>query len=530
MMRIVFVLFLLSLAAKLYWFGSLPSSLAIELTAAQRMLLGERPFSDFYFDDSPLSIIVRLPVCLLTRLFFFAPPPANLNMAQMVVSLLAYFASLLFSTAIYIRARRGSFDKTTFLTVLSGYILGETALVYLNGSLQHLLCLALSPYLTTVFLRLYGGESRRRDTISSALLAAFALSLSFHFLPIGVLLLVLEASLSGSFKRTFISARAGLLLFLPPLILAASALCFDYNELFDWILPLRHSQYLIEPSALYGFGRSPDLRTFVYCFCAIAVTALGLTGGRRLFYPALALSFVGFSMYLFSIYGLSEELVLCLWSSAVMLAFLAAGLAKLIYVKSGAAYGLPSRASKLRLLGLASVSALSLFLASGVWLQYDPKLLQSPEFAGNLPELRDHLRENRAKPVLFLSGKPSPGPALVLAVGRQPAGYFISSEALGSVANLKVRHCDGRWLNREKDWLLDLEKVLLQRLHDDIARTERLSVFIEGGEMHDLIEQGAVKDLLVEMQPIQPNCRYYAIPSGPSEYADRNYDFSQYEK
>lgn len=530
MVRVVLLLFFVSLAVKLYWYGSLPASLACDFVCAQRLTLGEKPYVDFYFDDSPLSIIARLPLCFLQGLLGFVGAGDSLSLSVLILTVLAYLASLYFSVFIYNGADKGRLDKAAFLTLLSGYMLGEIAVSFLAGSRQHLLCLSLSPYLTVLVLRLYGGEARRGDNIFSALLLSLGLGLSYYFLPIAPVLLALEVALAKERGRYF-GQRALLLVLMPVLILLGLAALFDTRELFAWILPLKHSQYLVEPAALYGVGRSPDLRVFFYCLTATVLTAFGLTNARKLLYPALALCFCGLSLYLFSVYGLSEQIVLALWSCALLAAMIFAGLAKFIYVKGGAAFGLPQLGRKLAVVGQILTLVLATFLGSGAWLMSGSRLLESPEFRRNLPELRERLKEcDASRPVLFLSGRPSPGPALILSCGRLVGGYFISSEPLGTLANLLHRNCDGRWLNKDKDWLADLKKTLLTRLQREIETSPNLTIFIEGGDIYELIKRDSVKDCINKLREVKPNCRYYALPEGASEYADWNYDFFEYVK
>jgi len=84
------LVFVVSLIYRGLYFMELNGSICYEMEAATRMLAGQMPYQNFYFDQPLLIVLLRMPAVILAQ--FIATCSAMLNHSQAALPVVPFWA------------------------------------------------------------------------------------------------------------------------------------------------------------------------------------------------------------------------------------------------------------------------------------------------------------------------------------------------------------------------------------------------------------------------------------------------------
>ena len=135
--------FALSVVVRAFFLGDLAGSICYEIEAANRMLHGQVPFRDFYF-DAPLTLaFLRMPVVLLAQLLSGHASAAVLPFKAIALASfveVSLLATLSFALCAYIvvRCKLDNGRQMQLWFALIGFAVANFAMGYSYGCAQHI--------------------------------------------------------------------------------------------------------------------------------------------------------------------------------------------------------------------------------------------------------------------------------------------------------------------------------------------------------------------------------------------------------
>ncbi|MDP3510963.1 MAG: hypothetical protein Q8T09_23560 [Candidatus Melainabacteria bacterium] len=566
--RILFValaalaVFAAGIAYRAIFYRDLAGTICYEMEAARRILQGQVPFRDFYF-DLPLTLVVfRMPAICLAQLASAhtggALLPADL---QTGLPLVFPFASLALGSFIEVSALALlSFALCIYIVSLTkldqrcqlqlwflliGFGLANFAMGYSYGSAQHIFALLLSPYL---FLRLTAWSSfsvnaaRPWLRFGCGLLAGFGASFDVWFILVPLAIETVEflsRRLGGKANR-FAYELLGLII----------SFCISWSyllrldpaalrELVDWIIPLKITSYYLDQIAYFGLGSTPDRRDVIYFCAAAAILSFGIVNRVALLRPIFTLMMAGFVLYQIGMSGLSTDILLVVWASCMSFALQFCYLLESSFFSRicrrypRLSYRRLPKVQIFALVALCSISLLSLATAEILQRRENVTVLTGPNAIDpTYLELTDAFAKfsQSGESIMILNGRLLPGFPLYALVERPIAGYFISTEAFSSLANIESHDLKDDVLGKPFGWIAATKKKMFDRLRCDIAKSQPGVIVVEGGQTFDGLEKANVIAQILANYTSQGEARYHSRCIGAKEFADWNYRYNVYER
>ncbi len=545
--------FALSIVVRAFFLDDLAGSICYEIEAANRMLHGQVPFRDFYF-DAPLTLVfLRMPAVLLAQLLSAhssaAVLPFNaIALASFVeVSLLA---TLSFALCIYIivTSRLEQRRQMQLWFALIGFSIANFAMGFSYGCAQHIFSLLLSPYF---FLRLTAwlspGVSLSKTSnhwpgFFAGILAGFAASLDplFIIVPITIeaaefLSLRLLGKANSVADEFFWLLISFLLSWSYLLQLNQAAL----KELFDWIIPLKITSYYLDQIAYFGLGATPDRRDVIYACTAAAIVSFGIVNRLPSLRPIMALMMAGFVLYQMGMSGLSSDILLVIWATCMCFSV------QFLYLLESSFFSSISRRyPKLSYSRLPRVQSVSLAVACSIAILtlISLEIMQRRDNVNCLTgpnaidptyiELADVFPKycQPGDSIMILNGRLLPGFPLYTLAEKPIAGYFISTEAFSSLANIEAHNLADHMVGKPFGWIAATKKMMFDRLRSDIDRNRPGVIVVEGGQTFDGLEKAGIIGRILAEYECQGEARYHSRCVGAKEFADWNYRYNVYER
>ncbi|CAN5398234.1 hypothetical protein BH11CYA1_BH11CYA1_04100 [soil metagenome] len=547
----------------------LSGAVCYEIEAAHRMLQGQIPFRDFYF-DLPLTLpLLRMPTVWLAQLLTTGShlSAAVLSFKAMAIASfieVSLIAVLSFALCIHIvvASKRDDNSQRLLWFALLGFAFGNFAMGYSYGCAQHIFALLLSPYL---FLRLSAwlqtglvktSDAEIVDTESGAdskigsvwlrifcgLLAGFAASFDplFIFVPITIEALeFLSRRLDGK-ANTFADEFFWLLMF--SLLSWSYLLVLDkvaMAELVDWIIPLKYTSYYLEQMAYFGLGATPDRRDVIYLCTIAAIIAFGIVNRLSFLRPIIALMMAGFVLYQMGMSGLSSDILLAIWATCMAFSVEICYLFdSSFFVNLSRRYPKLSyrRANKARAVGLIALCAVAVISLAAleviqrhdnltVWygpMAIDPTYL---ELADSFPKYCCS-----GDSIMIINGRLLPNFPLYSMTEKPIAGYFISTEPFSSLANIEAHNLADHMVGKPFGWIVATKKKIFDRLRSDIDKEKPGVIAVEGGQTFEGLEKSGIIGRILVDYTGHGEARYHSRCVGAKEFADWNYRYNIYER
>lgn len=560
-------LMVVGVVVRLFFNRELDGTVCYEVEAARRLLAGQQAYSDFYFDQTLALAYWRVLTVELAGFLsmsksgmvasYFALSQASFivtsALALLSFLLTMFVVALAPERARFACAKAGQYTRLrNFLlpASLCGFALANMAMAFVYGSCEHVFMLLFTPYLFIRLVAFAGGGTPFNLRLLAGLMAGLGLALNPLFLPLPVLLELIEllANLtqSGAPEKKLVCSVESIALIAALAAASAPMFCLGEaakGELLGWILPLKLVSFHLEQMAVFGLGASPDRRDIIY-YCSFAlIFSFGLLDRAAVLRPLAVLILWGFTIYLISMTGLSTTLIIMVWgiilSFAVHVAlFIDSGLVRNGFRRSctmilGWTLGRTQLAGVR--LGAAATLALALTAGSAIFLVeslqrkdcfsaiYGPYALD-PDFVDLKTVIEEHARPGDY--VLIFNGRHHPGFPLYAICGVRPVGYFISSEPFGILFNMQDVKMDTRAAGLPFDFANITATRLIKRLKRDMMYTPRL-LLVEGGQTYEHLKASEFKTILDDYT-MEGEGRYRSRCSGAREYADWNYRYNIY--
>ena len=545
--------FALSIIVRAFFLGDLAGSICYEIEAANRMLHGQVPFRDFYF-DAPLTLVfLRMPAVLLAQLLSAHSSSAVLPFNAIAIASfveVSLLATLSFAFCIYIivTSRLDQRRQMQLWFALIGFAIANFAMGYSYGCAQHVFCLLLSPYF---FLRLTAwflpGTSLSKTSnhwpgFFAGILAGFAASLDPLFIIVPITIEAAEF-LSRRLLGKANSVADELFWLLISFLLSWSYLLqlnqAALKELFDWIIPLKITSYYLDQIAYFGLGATPDRRDVIYVCTVAAIVSFGIVNRLPLLRPIMALMMAGFVLYQMGMSGLSSDILLVIW--AICMCF---SVQFLYLLESSFFSSIARRYPKLSYSRLPKVQLVSLAVACSltVLVLISLEIIQRREGVTCLTgpnaidptylELADAFPKfcQPGDSIMIINGRLLPGFPLYTLAEKPIAGYFISTEAFSSLANIEAHNLADHMVDKPFGWIAATKKKMFDRLASDIDKNRPGVIVVEGGQTFDGLEKTGIIGRILAQYTCQGEARYHSRCAGAKEFADWNYRYNVYER
>lgn len=517
---------------------------ANQIIAARLVAGGKVIFSDFYFDDLPGFIFLRLwqthladffrtlslPACPLwggdavgtAASYFGAFPSAHADV-------LAQFLFLLFfQTGILVFICRFANLPLMFFAVLFSLL----SFPFQYASAQHYLLLSLLPLIFLLTSKNLDNSLSPLALYVAVMLAALVSSLSIWFLPLPLILIL------GAFLQSPLELKQKWLQFVPlialSLLVQGLAVYWQWQGLGadgrqvvgDWIWTFRRSTLFMEDMTVFGYESSVDRRDLVYLFALLLPLSLALT--KKLLYtaPFILLAVCGMGLYMSSASYLSDSLVLS--SSALYTLLLYCTVTAFNRIPRHYPRFLPFLLRRSLLYGAISFAVIA-FVISPVYCLYQ----MTKEVETSQPaDLRTALLQltKTGDKVLILTGRLTPACPELLLTGRRSVGYFINGEPIGMLMNYLRHKADGTWLEREPQFVKEKVALLVERLRQDILAEEPECILVEGGDLDTFIHEQGIYALIEKHYKNVEFCNWHSKNTGPREFSDWNYDMTMFKR
>jgi len=554
-----------------FFLKDLSGSVCYEIEAARRMLSGEIPFRDFYFDQSLSLVYWRMLTVTLARVlahghlvqvgitavpFHFTAIASYLITSSLALGSFLCSVLLILGRSKLAAGSRSSSEVYLWMSVI-GLALANFAMGFSYGCAQHLFCLFFSPYL---IVRLISWQTNSALTIAAdgqknitpaarfvpRLLAGFVCGIAASFDPLFILVpLVMEAvewlnrrllRRKNIFADEFFALLIGYMVGWSYLLTLHPA---ALEVLTDWILPLKITSYQLDQIAYFGLGSSPDRRDIIYLCTACAVLSFGLAPRVQVLRPLTSVMITGFVIYLLTMTGLSSELLILIWAMTVAFAvqfgaFIETGLlANLFRRYPSLSY---RRGAKVQIVLLAA----GCLVASSTMAVFEYKQRQENIAVASGPhaldpdliDLSDALQKysKAGQSAMILNGRLLPTFPLYSMSDRPSSGYFISGEPFSWLANVEAHHISDQQLGKPFSWIEKTKKKMFERVLQDIEKEKPQVIVVEGGQTFENLEKAGIVGTILGNYHNRGEARYHSWCGGAREFADWNYRYNVYER
>jgi len=425
---IVAAIFIAVLANIFIYALRIPPEAALNLQCGLLIAEGKTPYVDFFEVASPALMYLHVIPAVVSKALSQIHPIIIFNLFVLALSV----GSCVLSAEILFRQRIREQAHVPFFIV--GLALLNLLAIGEFGQREHLFLLLYIPFLLTRWLSWSNQPSDKRlSTLAGTLggismcldplLLAIALTMEVFFLlskmkwrPFNAI----EMKVAGGVVILFICHFA----FVPR----------EFSNLyFNWALPMVLTDYLAFDDRLWWVGKTPDRRNLVYFMVIACVFALGLRRWSSLISPCVALSLIGFFMFVLEGKSMTYQMLPMAYGAA--LAF--------VLVTSVVAHVLHNQLKKPIVLkpALAAVLSLAAAGASVFWaIRSTPgeeldlskfgylgstRWIEPTTFATNLGT-----ETSVGEKVLILNDRQRPAYPLLIQYNRRPATYLLTGYPL----------------------------------------------------------------------------------------------------
>ena len=119
-------------------------------------------------------------------------------------------------------------------------------------------------------------------------------------------------------------------------------------------------------------------------------------------------------------------------------------------------------------------------------------------------------------------------PLLIIAERRIP-GYFIGTEVLGTLSNMRLRHYFEPDRATPESLGKSAEASLYQKLLSDIVKERPLLICVESGEMEEALKLFHLQSAILERYDRFCEAQYCSDRAGPREISEVNYNYWIYK-
>lgn len=542
------------LLTDLFMFRDEASSwLTMRIMAAQMLIDGKVLYQDFFEWTQPIVFEIAkllLSPLSLTQLIVprqvattFMPPDL------LVTSIIFLF--LLASGAITVFLGKHCIDTTdsavaqeikqTLLAYLTGFAIANLLIRFEFGDLQHLLAIALCPWIFMRWLQCKGLSIPRKLSVSISLLTGLVVCFDIPFLPV-ILVLELFWLINEKTSTSILIPSLATLLMVPLLyitILLVLPMPF-WSDYWLKAMPLRWLSYFSEYHAIFSPVSTPRRTDVLYCM-GIAIILSQLADRKSSLAAAMSmLAFLGFSIFFLENNGLSRDLILTIFGTTTSLTLLITNwLNRLTRALSGSDVhalslcwkqlqdysGRKNNLPVLETTLLAVAIIASLYGAIGM---ANSRIaiadLRGSEFLKN-PETLEQAIMRRTSPLdkvsIIVDGPEPAYPTLVL-TDRRPDIFFMYARPL-----LVLDFFGSKHLTRD---LKDLKKHAYSCLSDALSNRSATAIVVSDDYPQVLLRQAGIWNMLDRNYEEKTICVFSSANSQPFEYVGFNWPMPFFER
>ncbi|MBU6452171.1 MAG: hypothetical protein KGS72_10360 [Cyanobacteria bacterium REEB67] len=540
------LLFAFGTIVRVWHSNEISANVAYEMEAAYRILQGQCPYSDFYFDQSLTVVCWRMLALMLAPLIALVSSSGSaladcfynikvIGLASVITTVALSLFSFRFCWQIMDRFGRSAFKPDVRSLILLAMAIANLSMGFEYGDQQHLFILLFLPYILLRWLSFEGARPTVFYKILVACLAAFGAS----FNPLFLLAFIAFEGGEALARRSrttalqlmpfiFILASGGFFLYLLYLPKAA------HDALYGWILPLKLNGLSHDSYTFYGLTCTPECTTLFYIFVFVQILAFGAVKRFQFYRPLATMALIGYCISLVLLIGFSADGLILNYFNAVLatmegyfaIFWLTATYPRLFRRKKELA--------RILLVLCVSLAACGTLFAQEVSQRQLIKTGQVRLHPLNYKDLQD-LAEGISKNskqrdrILIINGKLRPAYPLLAQLERSSCGYFMGSDALGTLADIRTaRHFEEKAGTGEKTTQA-LEKRLYERLLVDIRNEKPELICIEQGEPDAALKLFKLQPVINKLYDVINEAKFYTDRLGPRELVDYNYNYSIYK-
>ncbi len=524
----------------------IPATVSYELEAAYRVRMGQSPYVDFYFDQlmpviywRMLTLVIAPVVAVLSG----APSDLSACVSNLPVlgtaSLLATSALCLISFVLSWTVMK-RFGQTVFAPPIRGLILLAMALAtfamsFEFGGQQHIFVLLLMPYFLTRWMVLEGARVPAPCRLVVAAMAAVGASFSIFHIFVVLAFELVESLARRSFRplieTTFLAFMVFSLAFWLSLLTMTRT---EWATLGGIILPLRLNAITHEDYAFYGFSATPDRKSLFYALMVAVIFSFGPLLRQPFLRPMATVSILGLIVWMTLVVGFSADALILTYFLTMLFTVQAFFAAHWLTVRYPRLFRRKKEIAFATLVVGGSLCACAYLVAREVHERIlvktgstrirlrDPSSKEPPS-----PELASVIRQN-SKPgdfVLLVNSKLRPAFPLIRETGRTLQGYFLGTDLLGMLDNIRRRGFYEESWGTSEPMVKGLEKGLCQRLLADIIKYRPQLICVEGGDSEAMLIDNHVMAVVMKGYERVCEAQYYSDRLGMREITEANYNY-----
>ncbi|MBS1989048.1 MAG: hypothetical protein JSS83_00950 [Cyanobacteria bacterium SZAS LIN-3] len=524
----------------------IPAGVMYETEAAFRMQLSQCPYTDFYFDQlmpvvgwRMVSLALAAVVALLSgtpsNLIDCMVDPKSLGLASVILTAALTVFSFSFNFVLINRFAGRLIDDRQKWLWLGAFALASLAVGFEFGEQQHLFVLLSLPYLLCRWLELEGAAVGNRFRFLAAIMAALGASFSVFYLLVLVAFEAVEMLARRRFRSAF--SRTSLCFFSVYILISLSNLLLPIEaqrSFRTWILPIRFNELTHDSYAFYGSYVTPERKSLLYAAVFVLVLAFGGLRRLQILRPLAALTILGLMVWMSLVLGLSADAVILTFFAAMLFVLEAYHGIQWFVFRYPRLFRRRKEAAVTILYATTMALACAFMIGSEVQqrklVKTGPTRLASA-LSGNVPDLADVIKDNtkEGSRVLILNGRVRPMFPLLALCKRRTCGYFLGTEVLGTLSNIRTRHYFDTDFGTPESLTSAAEKDLYARLSRDIVEQSPALICVEGGEIEEALALFKVQPLIMQKYKRLCEAIYYSDRQGPREITDVGYNYWIYK-
>jgi len=396
------------------------------------------------------------------------------------------------------------------------------------GDLQHLLALALFPYLLVRWLSC-------RDLSPGLWLSLIIGAVAGVTACFDVPFILVFAALELYFV---LQERSLKILFRPELLgfLLAAMVCLvrmtqleepSSTAFWKWTMGLRMLNYEVWNEALFAALASPDRRDVCYTMALTLVLAFIFRQKSSIIFPLIVVMLAGFGIFMVEGEGFSHDLIISIFSSCLILSILLVALSnafveRVISVKerlSFAQWRYPLILSAIMVAALAFAFSLDRD-------RNRLKDFQAAQGKGGISETMTTINKYSAwkEKVLVLADTPDVAYPAIVVLDRAPGGYLLWARPLRLFEYLKkYRGLEGP--------MRDFYKYTYSKLRSDITSPDLKLVLLHNYYVRDVLDHEKVLPMFGQGYISCPDCINYSADNWqPREFVGLNWSLNVFQR
>jgi len=523
--------------------GNLTANVAMQLEAARRMATGELVYVDFWDWSQPIVVYLATLPLALYQLFESLHTFVRLELISKSLNMIFVLVSFVLCLTVIRKASVTCLQaKSLELPLAVALPIACYAVRFQFGEVQSQFILAFMPYLLLRWLRYQESSQTQAQTKIQTqiqipaglayiigLLAGLGVCMDVVYWPLLILLEILFAIQCGRFKFSTARFEAGGLF--TAVIIALSAFLslnsLQQNAFIHWIMPLRIAILKLFDLALLPLSVSPDRRDVIYLLSLAMVLGSILQKHNRLYMALMAAALWGLTIFICEGQGLSEQLVVCTYSTTVILVlsifdcliFLARFLHNL-----RAPWNITWSFRTVLLVTTIMTSIVAATFLKQAQTAFDQALSVRPtNGAPRLPDIEQTLEKYTKwqDEVILLSYSPKSIYPTITNLDRHQCGYLLSAQPLFLLTLLEETY------GLTKD-LKDFRTQLVQKMTRDFTSGQPKLILVDIMREEETLEKYKLLPILEEKYDRIGLCNYYNVYREPRENIGLNLAFAIY--